>query len=281
MEVLLGNGDTQSAARTLIVGAGRRRRPLYEARLALQTRARRRRAAGWPRSIRAARRDAGLLDRPGDLAAQHRPERGGAAIAGEPQRVRPAAGRRRALARYRAHAGARRGQRQPMVDRLCDRRAARRPLPGRHRRQRPALWRARRLYQPRLARRHGRAAPARPARRRGADVRALRPRRALAADPRQGLLLGGARRRSPPARPAQANAWLEQAAASPDQFYGQLALERLGRGAVAARRRRPTFGAGRARRLRAAAARRGDPLSRHDRPARRPDPVRPRARRVS
>jgi soluble lytic murein transglycosylase len=28
----------------------------------------------------------------------------------------------------------------------------------------------------------------------------------------------------------QANAWFEQAAASPDQFYGQLALERLGRG---------------------------------------------------
>jgi soluble lytic murein transglycosylase len=28
---------------------------------------------------------------------------------------------------------------------------------------------------------------------------------------------------------AQSNAWLEQAAASPDQFYGQLALERLGR----------------------------------------------------
>ena len=31
---------------------------------------------------------------------------------------------------------------------------------------------------------------------------------------------------------AQANAWLEQAAASPDQFYGQLALERLGRAAA-------------------------------------------------
>ena len=30
----------------------------------------------------------------------------------------------------------------------------------------------------------------------------------------------------------QANAWLEQAAASPDQFYGQLALERLGRAAA-------------------------------------------------
>ena len=58
---------------------------------------------------------------------------------------------------------------------------------------------------------------------------ALRPCRALAADPRQGLLLG---RRAPPppaAMQAQASAWLEQAAASPDQFYGQLALERLGR----------------------------------------------------
>ena len=32
---------------------------------------------------------------------------------------------------------------------------------------------------------------------------------------------------------AQSNAWLEQAAASPDQYYGQLALERLGRRVIA------------------------------------------------
>ena len=38
MEALLGNGDTQSAQRSLALGSAARR-PLYEARLALQTRA--------------------------------------------------------------------------------------------------------------------------------------------------------------------------------------------------------------------------------------------------
>ena len=45
----------------------------------------------------------------------------------------------------------------------------------------------------------------------------------------KGFYWAGARRRAAPASRPQANAWLEQAAASPDQFYGQLALERLGR----------------------------------------------------
>ena len=42
----------------------------------------------------------------------------------------------------------------------------------------------------------------------------------------QGIFTG---RRAPLPRDERATRWLEQAAASPDQFYGQLALERLGR----------------------------------------------------
>ena len=64
--------------------------------------------------------------------------------------------------------------------------------------------------------------------RRPAHVRALRPRRPVAADPCQGLLLG----RAPPAAAGQAqqsSAFLELAAAGPDQFYGQPRSKRLGR----------------------------------------------------
>ena len=84
MEALLGNGDSQSAARTLI-WAPAAKRPLFEARLALQTRAPDAydRVAALDPALRARRRPA---DRPGDLAAERQPERGGAAIA---RRARP------------------------------------------------------------------------------------------------------------------------------------------------------------------------------------------------
>ena len=137
MEVLLGNGDSQSAARTLI-WAPAAKRPLFEARLALQTRAPDaydRVAALDPRAA-PRRRPA---DRPGDLAAERQPERRGAGIARRARPVRPAGRQSRALSRHGADPGARRRQRPPMVDRLRHRRQARRPLPGGHRRLRPAL----------------------------------------------------------------------------------------------------------------------------------------------
>jgi soluble lytic murein transglycosylase len=97
MEVLLANGDSQSAARTLM-WAPIAKRPLYEARLALQNRA----------SDASARLTA--LDsmsatrwradpRSGDLAARHGPARGGAAVARIARTARSPARRCGALAR--------------------------------------------------------------------------------------------------------------------------------------------------------------------------------------
>ena len=237
-----------------------------------------RRLAALDPSARARSRPA---HRPGELAAQHRPERRGARSCSPaaPRLDRPPANP------ARCHRDAADAWRAAPPTTATGRPPTTSP-PGRRPLSRPAPTSADRPYGERddytsltwLAGTGG-LVPARPARRRGAPVRALRPRRALAADPGQGLLLG---RRAPPPPPAsapQANAWLEQAAASPDQFYGQLALERLGR-TPPPPPAPPPVDRRRARRLRPPAAGRGDPLSRHDRPARRPDPVHPRARRA-
>ena len=62
-----------------------------------------------------------------------------------------------------------------------------------------------------------------------AMYRPLRPRRPLAPGPDEGLLLGGPRRAGGGAICQEANAYFQRAAAYPELFYGQLALERLGR----------------------------------------------------
>ena len=101
--------------------------------------------------------------------------------------------------------------------RLPDRRAARRRLSRRHRRQRPPLWRARRIYQPRLARRQGgdagSAASADAARMFDRYGRAARSPQTRA----KGFYWAAAPPR-PPARRSNPTAWLEQARRAPTSF---------------------------------------------------------------
>ena len=153
--------------------------------------------------------------------------------------VHPPPGRRRALLRNAA--AARRGRRRATA-------SGDRPTisPGRSTTRCPpgadislaALWRSRRIYLAGLARRDGRARPAQPAGRRGRDVRALCPRRPVAAGRDQGLLLGRARRAGRRARRPTPTPISSSAARYPELFYGQLALERLGRSVPAPRQRR-------------------------------------------
>ena len=137
-------------------------------------------------------------DRSRQLAAQHRPDALGARQLLAPaaaSSTAPPGQSREAGSKSLLDPGARRGQRPAMETRLPDRLPARRSLPGRHRRQPAALWRARRIYQPRLARGHrGRSGSAGRPTRRGMFERYGRAARS-SADPGQGLLLGGARRR--------------------------------------------------------------------------------------
>ena len=258
MEVLLGNGDTAERGARRSPGRRPARRPLFEARLALQTRARRRRPRWSPRSIPSAARDPGLIiDRAIWLRNTGQSAAARQLLANRPP-ARPAAGQSGALARHRADPGARRRQRPQLATAYGIASQARRPLPARHRRLRPALWRARRLYEPGLARRPGGAVPARPARRRGAAVRALRPRRALAADPGQGLLLGRARRRRRRAAPAEA--------------------QRLAR--AGGRQPRPVLRPARARAARPHAAAAADAAAGRARPSAPPSPRRPLAEAI-
>ncbi len=232
LETLLGNGDATSAGRA-ISWARPDRRPVYEAQLALQRRAPDA-SARLAALDGAAARDPGLIT---DRAIWLRASSQSAAArspARRPAALRPSACQSGALSRHRADPGARRRQRPQLADRLCDRLAGRGSLSARHRRLRPALWRAGRLYEPDLARRSGRDVPADRPREAARLFDPLRPRRAIAADPGEGLLLGRAGLgRSRPAGGGQC--LLQQAAASPDQFYGQLAMERLGQRSAPAR----------------------------------------------
>ena len=254
MEVLLGNGDTPERGAEPDAWAPPAKRAALRGPARPADRApptRRRRLAALDRSTL---RDAGPDHRPRELAAQHGPERRRAAAARQPRRA--STGRRPMPRRWLDTAltlarGAANDRNWSTAYGIASQ--GRRPLPGRHRRQRPALWRARRLYEPGLARRHRppcyRLEPAAPTRR-ACSISTPAPRARRRPGPR-----ASTGRPAPPAPPAsarQANAWLEQAAASPDQFYGQLALERLGRTAAAARDRAAAR-RGRARRLRAGA----------------------------
>ncbi len=83
-------------------------------------------------------------------------------------------------------------------DRFRYRAPARRRLSGRHRRQRTALWRARRLYEPRLARRPDGNEAARATGRRDRHVHPLCRRLEDLDDPVEGFLLGPAAPPRPP-----------------------------------------------------------------------------------
>jgi soluble lytic murein transglycosylase len=226
MEALLGNGDSQSAARTLIwAPAGKR--SLYEARLALQTRA----ADAYARVgalDSALRRDGGLLL---DQAIWLRNSGQGAAarqlLANRGPLDRPVANPARWLdtALTLARGGSSDGQWSTaygIASKLDDLYA-----PGTDISDRP--YDERDDYTS-LAWLGGTAALFRL--RRPADAARMFELYARAARSPQTRAKGfywAARAANEAGNAGQANSWLEQAAASPDQFYGQLALERLGR----------------------------------------------------
>jgi len=227
MEVLLGNGDAQSAARTLMWAPGAKR-TLYEARIALQTR------AGDAASRLAmldssSRRDAGLVSdqanwlRTGGQGAAARQLLAGSAIGRPPVGVARWLDSALTLARGAAndrqwstvHAiAARLGEIYPAGTDVSAR-----PF-GERDDYTSLAW----LGGSAALHRLGRPAEA-------ARLFELYARAARSPQTRAKGFYWAARAGAAAGQSAQANAWLDQAAASPDQFYGQLALERLGRAA--------------------------------------------------
>jgi len=225
MEVLLSNGDTQSAARAMM-WAPAARRSLYEARLALQARAPDA-ASRLGLLDPAARRDAGLivdqatwLRNTGQSAAA-RQLLAGSAFDAPPVGVARWLDTALTLARGAANDGqwstvyaiaVRLNQVYPAGTDVSAQPFGERDdytslawLGGT-----AALFRLNRPADAaRLFELYGRAARSPQTRAKG--------------------FFWAARAAGPSGQSGQATAWLELAAASPDQFYGQLALERLGR----------------------------------------------------
>lgn len=227
LEALLGNGDTTSAARS-IAWARPDRRPVFEARLALQTRA----ADAWSRvqglDPAATARDPGLIT---DKAAWLRGSSQSAAarqlLAQRPRFDRPPANPGRyldiALTLARGAANDRNWQTAYAIASRVDDLYA----PGTDVSDRPyderddytsltwlggqaAFYRLSRMDDAaRLFRLYGEAAKSPQTRAKG--------------------FYWAARAADRAGRTAEAQGWFMRAAESPDQFYGQLALERLGR----------------------------------------------------
>ena len=226
MEVLLGNGDNQSAGRTLM-WAPMAKRALYEARLALQNR-----APDANDRVNAldgtARRDPGLLlDQARWLNDTGQPAaaRQALALRGRFDRppINPARWLDTALSLARGAANDRNwAVAYGIASKLDDLYA-----PGTDVSDRPyderddytsLAWIAGSTALFRLNR------PADAAR-----LFELYGRAARSPQTRAKGFYWAARAATASGNAAQASIWLEQAAASPDQFYGQLALERLGR----------------------------------------------------
>jgi len=226
MEALLGNGDSLSAARTLM-WASLAKRPLYEARLALQNRApdASSRAAALDGT---ARRDGGLiLDQAIWLRNTGQPAAARQLLASRPPLDRPLANAARWLDTALTLARGAANDRNWLIAYGIASKLEDIYAPGTDVSDRPyderddytslawlggttALFRLNRPVEAaRLFELYGRAA-------RSPQTRA------------KGFYWAG-RAAAAAGNAAQASAWYEQAAASPDQFYGQLALERLGR----------------------------------------------------
>ena len=225
MDVLLANGDTQSAQRT-VAWASPARRPLYEARLALQVRApdARSRVNALGSAFDA---DPGLLI---DKAVWSRNQ-------GDPLGARQLLARPRRLAAQPAHPekymetlvaiarGAANDRQWQLAYQIASQVDDIYP---------PGTDVSRRSYGERdeytnltwiagmAAMRGGRPAEA-------AGMFDRYGRAAQSPQTRAKGFLWAARAAAMAGQSQQATAWLEQAAASPDQFYGQLAMERLGR----------------------------------------------------
>ena len=228
MDVLLGNGDNQSAARTLM-WAPPGKRALYEARLALQTRAPdayERVAALDP----AARRDGGLII---DQAIWLRNTGQSAAarelLASRGRLERPATNPARYLDTALTLARGAANDRQwttayNIAARLDDLYAPGTDVATRPYDERDDYTSLAWLGGSTALFRLGRPADA-------ARLFELYARAARSPQTRAKGFYWAARAANAAGNSGQASAWLEQAAANPDQFYGQLALERLGRGA--------------------------------------------------
>jgi soluble lytic murein transglycosylase len=225
MDVLLDNGDRQSAARTVAMSSAERR-PLYEARLAMQNRA----SDAAPRLAAigsAAASDPGFL---ADRAVWLR-DTGSSAAAREwlaqPRRLRnPPANPERFMETMVAFARAASNDRQwttaygiaSQVDDIFPQGTdVSRGTYGERDEYTNLTWlagqAALRLNRP-------------------ADAAAMFDRYGRAAQSPQTRAKGfywAGRAAAQAGQTERSNAWLEQAAASPDQFYGLLALERLGR----------------------------------------------------
>ena len=178
--------------------------------------------------------------------------------------------------------GARRRRRQPVELRLRHRQAGRRRLSRRHRRRATQPLASATIIPVSPGSAAGRAQAARPPARRDAAVRALRARRAdRRRRSRKGYYWAG-RAAEPPATQARASRISPRAAAIRDQFYGQLAAERLGRPLAAPqphRRRRSIPPIARRIRQSRAGPRRAD--ARRARRLAGPDPVPPRDRQTA
>ena len=125
-------------------------------------------------------------------------------------------------------AGERRGAGPAMADGLQHHAASRRCTSGGHRRRRPTDRRPRQLHDPRLARRERRARP--DATSPAARSRCSTVTRAAAARSRSRprAIIGRDAPRWPPGASRKPMRYFQRAAAYPELFYGQLALERLG-----------------------------------------------------
>jgi soluble lytic murein transglycosylase len=224
LETLLANGDTQSAARSLPF-ASAAQRPMFEARLALQTRAGD--AAERLAALAPAPGHAGLLrDRANWLRG------GGQSLAARQLLAqRPALSVRPANAETwfetmltmarGAAADAQWSTAYDIASKLADAYPAGTDVSARPYGERD--------HYTSLAWLAGTAANklARPAD--AARMFELYARAARSPQTRAKGLYWAARTIHAAGQTAQSNAWLEEAAANPDQFYGQLALERLGR----------------------------------------------------
>lgn len=226
MEMLLGNGDSQSAARTLM-WAPMAKRALYEARLALQNRAPD--ASDRMTALdAAARRDGGLiLDQAIWLRNSGQPAAARQLLASRAPLDRPLANAARWLDTALILArGAANDSNWPVAygiaSKLEDLYAPGTDVSGRPYDERDDYTSLAWLGGTTALFRLNRPADA-------ARLFDLYGRAARSPQTRAKGFYWAARAATASGNAAQASIWLEQAAASPDQFYGQLALERLGR----------------------------------------------------
>jgi len=227
MEVLLGNRDSQSAGRSLMwAPAGKR--ALFEARLALQARAPDA-AAKVAALDPAAQRDPGLIiDRANWLRNGNQGAAARALLAGRPRLDRPPANAESwletSLTLARAAANDRNWQiAYAIASRLDDVYPAGTDVSARPFGERDAYTSLVWLGGVTALHRLNRPADA-------ARLFDLYARAARSPQTRARGFYWAARAARAAGQGREADAWLEQAASSPDQFYGLLALERLGRG---------------------------------------------------